>query len=1009
MGSTKNELLLGELEPSWSGVAPAPRAGPAMDARERARLRETLDAYEREIAASVDPRRRAALSHEVGRIHEDAFGDERQAIREYQRAFRADPTHLPTLVAVRRLFIKARKWAMVARVLDAEMRARTRPADRARLLCEKGDLHLLRFNDADGAVRAFEAAVGLDPESVRAVAGLVRAAGLAGRRAQSADALIALADWVDDAGAAATVRLQAADELADARPVEAAALARMSLQASGGLARGWAFWGELEADAGLETVASAVGAPGARARLLLEAARRRRPDDPERALSLAREAVGLAPLDPLGWDLVAELEQAGGHWAAAAEALEEGTRAASSVTDRVDRLWRLADLRLQRLDDVDGAVDALRRLLVLEPGWPPALERVERLLASQGDWEGVAQVRLTHLVSVTEPHDRADGWFRMGVLYEEHLGDPERAADAYRAAVLERGDFLDASKALGRILLARGDWVGYAELLQEEADRVSALEQRVRLLTRVAEIAEERLDQPEWALAACRRILSERPDHGPTAARAGRLLAHLGRWAELLEINEHEFEDATSPGHRLALLVRSGEICARELGDAQRALEYLERALALAPRYAPALELATAILQRQGDWHGLVALLRRQLAVAHGGEERARLAFRIGEVLRDRLGDDDGALAAFEEARAVAVDDVPTLLALAALHHQRAAYRREYEVLGAALERLDRMEDRAEVLFRMGELAERVGNGRDAVDAWEPALAQQPEHRGAATALLRAYERERDAAAVATLRRTLARSATDDGEAIVHWAAVGRAACQEASLRTTAIEAFEAIATLTPDDLGALLMLERLYLAGGELERVADVLGRLSQAAHSLPLRAEFLARRARLRMDELEDLEGAVADFRVVLEWVPDHAEALARVERFAARMGDVEVLAAVLEQRLATAGSDKERVLILERAGEALWRAGRLRDAVRCYDAVVALDQQSITALRALRSIYRDLGEAEASAAMTEAEGQQALDPQNAVRLLLEAGSAREAVRKDPRAALADYRAAL
>ncbi len=1007
------DLPLGDGEPSWSGVTPAPRLGPAVDARERARLRETLEAYEREISASVDPRRRAALSHEVGRIHEDAFGDQRQAIREYQRAFRADPTHLPTLVAVRRLFGQAGKWAMVARVLAAEIKARPGREARARLLCEQGDLFWLRFKDAEGARRAFQAAVELAPDSPRAVAGLARTAGAAGAAEQAGDALLTLSRWVDDGRAAASLRVQAAEDLLTSRPEQAAALTRAALREGGAPARGWAVWGRLGAAGGdgvaLARSAAAVRAPGARASLLVAAARQAQGVDPARALGLAEEAAALAPDDLAAWDLIAGLASSLAQWGDVARAEERAAAVAQRPMDRVDRLWRLADTRLTRLGEVDAAIDALRALLEIKPGWAPAQERLERLLASQGDWQAVADARRAGIEVLTDPHEQADAWYRLGVLLEEHLGDQGAAAEAYRAAVGARPDFHDAGKALGRLLLASGDWVGYAELLEAEAERAASLEVRISLLTRVAEIAEERLGHPEWALAACDQILAEDPGHRATAARAGRLLAGLGRWEQLLEINEHEYEGASTLGHQLALLVRSAEICARELGDGERALQYVERALALAPRYAPALELATVVLQRQGDWQGLVTLMQRQLDATPGGAARARLAFRMGELRRDRLGDTAGALEAFEMAHAAAGEDVSTLLALAGLYRQQGDVAAERRLLAAAIARCDEPEARAHLLYRQGEHARTAGDLGAAVDAWEQALAAEPDHRGAAVALLGALQALGDDAGVLALQRRLARSATDPGEAVVHWAAVGRAGLETPSGHDDAIEAYEAIVALTPEDLGAWLALDRLYAAQERYADLARVYGALADAMPPGALRAEWLARRGRLRLDCLEDPGGALRDFQAVLALVPDHAEALARVEREAARSGDVEGLAAVLEQRLATAGSDKERVLVLERAGESLWRADRLEDAARCYNAVVQLDPDSIAALRALRTIYRDLGETEASALMTEAEGRQALDPRNAVKLLLEAGSAREASHRDPAGALADYRAAL
>ncbi len=64
--------------------------GGQMPEADWARVVETLRSYEREVAALVNPRRRAALCYEIGRIYETRLGDDRRAVSAYQRAHRAD-------------------------------------------------------------------------------------------------------------------------------------------------------------------------------------------------------------------------------------------------------------------------------------------------------------------------------------------------------------------------------------------------------------------------------------------------------------------------------------------------------------------------------------------------------------------------------------------------------------------------------------------------------------------------------------------------------------------------------------------------------------------------------------------------------------------------------------------------------------------------------------------------------------------------------------------------------
>src|SRR5687767_9309589 len=84
--------LTGSVTPEEGELTSPPRArAPEFTPEAWDRLVETLQTYEREIAATVNPRRRAALCFEVGRLYEARLSDDRRAIAYYQRAFRCDP------------------------------------------------------------------------------------------------------------------------------------------------------------------------------------------------------------------------------------------------------------------------------------------------------------------------------------------------------------------------------------------------------------------------------------------------------------------------------------------------------------------------------------------------------------------------------------------------------------------------------------------------------------------------------------------------------------------------------------------------------------------------------------------------------------------------------------------------------------------------------------------------------------------------------------------------------
>ena len=84
-----------------------------------------------------------------------------------------DPSHLPTLAALRQIAIDAADYDKAARYLDQEQSYTTAPRQRARLLVELGKLRDEMLGDHASAVLAWEAAYEADPENEDAALPLV--------------------------------------------------------------------------------------------------------------------------------------------------------------------------------------------------------------------------------------------------------------------------------------------------------------------------------------------------------------------------------------------------------------------------------------------------------------------------------------------------------------------------------------------------------------------------------------------------------------------------------------------------------------------------------------------------------------------------------------------------------------------------------------------------------------------------------------------------------------------
>ena len=999
--------------------------GPTRVAGDAARARESIEAYEREVESTIDPRRRAALYYEIGRIHETQFGDDRHALAFYQRAHRCDPKHVASLRAARHIFARSARWSAVLHLLEAELRASRSPKRRIELLLEKADLYLARFENFAAARECYVGVLELEPLNRAASRALCNVAALLDQPTLLAESLEAAAASCRDARHRASLLVEAAqarcrahldddsrrkasDDLREALEVQPGHVAAGELLAR--LLRDQEDWSGI-LDLG-ESQAEHIDDPALRADHLTELARVAlyALEDAERARRYLEQALSGPGATPHDLETLIDLQLDAAMWSEATEGLQRLVAVTRDKVSRVRLLSRLADIQLRKMENENAAIETLRAVLALDPTWLPALKSLGAILGARGAWRDLVAMHEAELEFVTDNRQRANKLFKIGDLLENRIGDLQAASEAYRQAIDLTPGFLHAVKACGRVLAELGDWESYVDLLRAEAEIAEDVATRVYCFERIADCYATRLDQPRRAIEPWQRVLDLAPDHIEAIRSLARLYAREAMWRELVEMNDAEIRLVRDDATILTLLVRNAEICDRDLDDTKRTDEYLERALDIGPRYLPALQARGRLYQSEGRWADLIAMYEREIEVSHAWTDVVNLHFKIGEIWRDQLDDADAAIRAFEEALRLSSDHLPTLHALQRLFAERGDARREAELIQMEAEYLNDPSEQARLSCRLGDLfARRLDDPVRAVEAWRRALQLENDHRPALTALARHFEETGDDEQLVEVLKRMADVGPTRAAAVEAWMRVGRICLNRLDRSADAIQAFDSALTLQPDHLDGLLALERVYLATHDLSELAFVYGRLGTVVDDSAAQVDFLLARGRLHEGLLSKPGMAVADYRAVLDIDPQCNEAMERLELLAKTAGDRGALARVLGRQLEAVEEPAQRAALLVRRADLLREAGQSEDAIACYEAVVELDDESLPAVRALRELYVELDRAPEALYMAEREGRLTADPHSASSLLLAAARIRESRIGDHEGALANYREAL
>ncbi|NOY90328.1 MAG: hypothetical protein GXP55_03890, partial [Deltaproteobacteria bacterium] len=282
-----------------------------------------------EITAAEEPSAQAALHFELGALLEDEHGDAAGAVKEYLRAFNAEASFRPPLLALLRIFERRRSAKNLGRLYDAERKAAATPRQHAEAAIDRG----VMAEDIEGAegLSHFADALEADPSSALAALMLERSARAEGHTDLALEAVSKRAE----SSSSAVLRGLLLTEIGRAREEEG------------------------DVDGAIDALQGAVTGEGAQYRALraLETIARRHGRHEARVAALEGEAE-LAGAAARG-----EGEDAGSG-AFSVKRFADQRRAARAA---ISAEYEAARVLLERLDDPARAEAALGRALAFSP------------------------------------------------------------------------------------------------------------------------------------------------------------------------------------------------------------------------------------------------------------------------------------------------------------------------------------------------------------------------------------------------------------------------------------------------------------------------------------------------------------------------------------------------------------------------------------------------------------------------------------------------------------------
>jgi tetratricopeptide (TPR) repeat protein len=631
-----------------------------------------------------------------------------------------------------------------------------------------------------------------------------------------------------------------------------------------------------------------------------------------------------------------------------------------------------------RFRDRRGAAEVAETLLERGVFDAEAIEALEDHYRLARDFKRLRDLSLQLARELSFPGEARAGRLREAVMLSEtKLGDQDGAIEALRELLTLAPDDVEAHDKLAKLLRRAQRWDELSALLGQRVEQLSEGSARAELLREIGNIAREKQDDPDAAIAAYARARELDPGQLDDELVLSDLYLAAERFdaaAELLELRlarlpEHEAEQ------RPRLLETLAELYDQRLHDDARARHALEQWRALEPRKLEPLLSLIRVLERVGEHRALVDALTDQLELA-APSERVGIHVRVAELALSALGDPSRAADSYGEAIALS-PQTSSLWRAATPAFMQAGRAHELDELLWGIAQGSR--DRALSAALFGYLAETRAASGDlpgsiAAREAEYAITQEAPALESLVGLLRVTERTSD------LARRLDELAKRSTPEVARGLRLERADVLANKLddpEAAKAELERALSELGADDAGVLRKLIALCLATGDTKRRASAQESLIKRAPSLSARVELATELVDIYEHELSDAEGAI---RVLTLWTslePENPSPYMRLLPLLAQRGKKRELVDALDKLAKLAISDEE-------SGEFLLRAARVAIELEDYDGAWnrlvprMVDLNDAAAERMLRELTRVAGRGEQLAALYVGLAQRSDDPE-------------------------------
>jgi tetratricopeptide (TPR) repeat protein len=321
--------------------------------------------------------------------------------------------------------------------------------------------------------------------------------------------------------------------------------------------------------------------------------------NPGAAIETYRSILDSEPSDRDALSALERLYLAGNQVPEYLNVLEAELDATNDKNEQIGIYDRMAAALVNLADDPLRATEVLEKILMLDKHRDVTYRQLEDLYVRLEKWTELVETYRNHIEVTQAPAGKIELLLAMGQTYEKQIQDIDRAIETYAEILEINPQHYDAAVTLARLQEQIEDWQSAIKTLGKLVELSKEPEMRVQHLTRMGQVYQQKLDQPDQSEFRLTQALEINPGYVPALISLAELYKNRRDWLKAARNLEAAVEYSTFKLEKTNLAAEAGFIYYEELDKKDKAVALFAK-------------VSSSTRARQGRSRARTDLLRRR-------------------------------------------------------------------------------------------------------------------------------------------------------------------------------------------------------------------------------------------------------------------------------------------------------------------------------------------------------------------------------------------------------------